>query len=56
MRVGIWSVFFFLLLCSQCLEHCLEYFSDAGLNKSLLKELPVHTIISDGWTLWAMMI
>lgn len=36
------------------LEQCLDYLS--GLNKSLLNELPLNTIILGGWTMWAMMI
>lgn len=38
------------------LEQCLDYLSDVGLNKSLLDELPLNTIILGGWAVWAMMI
>lgn len=47
---------FSFLLSPPCLEQCLEYFMEVGLNISLLKELSLNTIILDGWTMCVMMI
>lgn len=45
-----------ILSLLHSLEQCLDHFSDVGLNKSLLDELPLNTIILGGWTVWAMMM